>query len=70
MSATSGKDRRQCEFCTMWAIMYARTGQGGAALGECRRMPPVVTSANSSGDFPKTEADWWCGEFVRDTEVE
>lgn len=49
-----------CRTCRYWR---PNVYMPATEFGRCRRRAPVVT--NEDTRWPKTEADDWCGEFVK-----
>ena len=65
------KDVQWCEFCLYWDKFHE--GDGGEALGECRRYAPrpKITSepeieGKENVEWPITRENEFCGEFKYD----
>lgn len=54
------KRTETCYTCRHW-LGYGPRGKG--PRGECRRLPPTVTSRAPFGAFPVTHMAEWCGEW-------
>jgi len=75
MTASGGTACRSCKF---WHPTQARdpadptrvlmvTDAAQATIGQCRRFAPTPGSPVVLGDWPKTNAGDWCGEWVKST---
>lgn len=53
-----------CYSCRYW-IGFGIRERG--PKGQCRRLPPTVTSRAPTGAFPVTHSNDWCGEWQRAT---
>jgi hypothetical protein len=53
-------DQMKCSECEFWVEPKWVTRKG---LGRCRRYPPSVVVGESSGIWPLTDEEDWCGEY-------
>jgi len=67
----------RCDECRFWNLILRRTSTSDELMhkddwiGECRRYPPLKVSEpipeaeyhDGEFDFPRVEAEKWCGEF-------
>ena len=60
MAEITEAQARRCGSCDFWSGFT----HGNQQQAECRRRPPVFTTARRS-IWPYTGPDDWCGEFVQ-----